>query len=100
MSEQLTDTDFVRVCRLDELPPVGAALAEVEGRRVSIVRTDDGTVCGLEALVRWEHPTHGLLTPAQFLGLAEENHLLGRIDAWALGEGMAALARWAAPTTT
>ncbi len=59
-----------------------------------IVRTVDGTVCGLEALVRWEHPEHGLLTPAQFLGLAEEHSLLGRIDAWALWEGMAALARW------
>jgi 3-phenylpropionate/trans-cinnamate dioxygenase ferredoxin subunit len=44
VSEQLTDTDFVRVCRLDELPPVGAALAEIEGRRVTIVRTDDGDV--------------------------------------------------------
>jgi 3-phenylpropionate/trans-cinnamate dioxygenase ferredoxin subunit len=44
MSEQLTDTDFVRVCRLDELPAVGAALAEIEGRRVTLVRTEDGTV--------------------------------------------------------
>ena len=44
MSEQLTDTDFVRVCRLDELPAVGAALAESEGRRVSVVRTADGAV--------------------------------------------------------
>ena len=42
MSEQLTDTDFVRVCRLDELPPVGATLAEINGRRVSLVRTEDG----------------------------------------------------------
>ena len=42
MSEQLTDTDFVRVCRLDELPLVGATLAEVNGRRVSLVRTEDG----------------------------------------------------------
>jgi 3-phenylpropionate/trans-cinnamate dioxygenase ferredoxin component len=44
MSEQLTDTDFVRVCRLDELPAEGAALAEIEGRRVTIVRTGDGDV--------------------------------------------------------
>ena len=42
MSEQVTDTDFVRVCRLDELPAVGAALAEIEGRRVTIVHTADG----------------------------------------------------------
>ncbi|MDA3038780.1 MAG: EAL domain-containing protein [Actinomycetota bacterium] len=60
-----------------------------------IVRSDDGSVCGLEALVRWEHPDHGLLIPSQFLGLAEEYSLLGRVDAWALEEGMAALARWA-----
>ena len=44
MSEQLTDTDFVRVCRLDELPAVGAALAEIDGRRVTLVRTEDGEV--------------------------------------------------------
>ena len=44
MSEQVTDTGFVRVCRLDELPAVGAALAEIEGRRVSIVHTADGDV--------------------------------------------------------
>ena len=42
MSEQLTDTDFVRVCRLDELPTVGATPAELDGRRVSLVRTEDG----------------------------------------------------------
>ena len=44
MSEQLTATDFVRVCRLDELPTVGATLAEIDGRRVSLVRTEDGDV--------------------------------------------------------
>ena len=44
MSEQVTDTGFVRVCRIDELPAVGAALAEIEGRRVTIVRTGDGDV--------------------------------------------------------
>ncbi|QKE86089.1 non-heme iron oxygenase ferredoxin subunit [Arthrobacter sp. NEB 688] len=40
----MTAEGFVHVCRLDELPAVGAALAEIEGRRVSIVRTEDGTV--------------------------------------------------------
>ncbi len=48
MSEQLTDTGFVRVCRLDDLPAVGAALAEIEGRRVAIVRDDDGDVHGVD----------------------------------------------------
>ncbi|MGL5816758.1 MAG: non-heme iron oxygenase ferredoxin subunit [Phycicoccus sp.] len=44
MTEQLTEQGFVRVCRLDELPETGAALAEIDGRRVSVVRTDDGAV--------------------------------------------------------
>ncbi|HMM94442.1 non-heme iron oxygenase ferredoxin subunit [Phycicoccus sp.] len=44
MSEQLTTEGFTYVCRLDELPEVGAALAEIEGRRVTIVRTEDGDV--------------------------------------------------------
>ena len=44
MSDQLTAQGFVRVCRLDELPEVGAALAEIDGRRVSVVRTEDGDV--------------------------------------------------------
>ncbi len=42
MSDQLTEQGFVRVCRLDELPAVGAALAEIEGRRVTLVRTETG----------------------------------------------------------
>ena len=43
-----TDADFVRVCRLDELPAVGAAAADIEGRIVAIVRTDDGTVYAVD----------------------------------------------------
>ena len=45
MSEvQETTADFVRVCALDELPSVGAAAADIEGRIVAIVRTADGDV--------------------------------------------------------
>lgn len=40
----VTESDFVRVCRLDELPEVGAAKAEVSGRVVALVRADDGSV--------------------------------------------------------
>lgn len=39
-----TEADFVRVCRVDELPTVGAAKAEIEGRVVSIVRAEDGSI--------------------------------------------------------
>ncbi|WP_435198616.1 non-heme iron oxygenase ferredoxin subunit [Janibacter sp. GS2] len=39
-----TDADYVRVCGLDELPATGAAKAEIEGRVVSIIRAEDGSV--------------------------------------------------------
>lgn len=43
-----------------------------------------GRVAAMEALIRWAHPDHGLLTPAQFLPLAQSNGLMGMIDSWAL----------------
>ncbi len=46
------------------------------------VRTS--TVVAMEALIRWAHPDHGLLTPAQFLPLAQSAGLMGMIDSWAL----------------
>ena len=46
--------------------------------------TEDGTVKGAEALIRWNHPKEGLLAPGAFIGLAEETGLIGVIDKWAL----------------
>ena len=48
----------------------------------------------IEALVRWQHPEHGLLAPAEFLPLAEETGLIAQIDQWALAEACLQLARW------
>ncbi|WP_068250829.1 non-heme iron oxygenase ferredoxin subunit [Janibacter corallicola] len=42
------DADFVRVCHLDELPEEGAAKAEVAGRTIAMVRTEDGTVHAID----------------------------------------------------
>lgn len=38
------DDDFVRVCRVDELPEVGAAAADINGTTVAIIRTEDGSI--------------------------------------------------------
>lgn len=43
-----------------------------------------GKITGLEALVRWNHPTHGLLSPADFIPLGEENGIINEIDNWVM----------------
>lgn len=45
-----------------------------------------GRVFGVEALMRWNHPLHGVLEPDQFIPLAEEAGTIGLLDAWAIDE--------------
>jgi diguanylate cyclase (GGDEF)-like protein/PAS domain S-box-containing protein len=45
-----------------------------------------GRVVGAEALIRWQHPERGLVTPREFISLAEETSLVIPIGEWALGE--------------
>ena len=49
-----------------------------------IVDVRTGHVAKLEALVRWEHPVHGLMTPDRFLHVAEANGLIAALDNWVL----------------
>jgi diguanylate cyclase (GGDEF)-like protein/PAS domain S-box-containing protein len=59
-----------------------------------IISFKTGRLAGFEALVRWEHPTRGLLYPADFLALAEETGLLGTIDRWTIRHGARQLKAW------
>ncbi|WP_127501467.1 putative bifunctional diguanylate cyclase/phosphodiesterase [Actinoplanes solisilvae] len=49
-----------------------------------IMRIADRTVTGVEALVRWQRPGHGLLAADSFIPIAEESHVITAIDAWAV----------------
>jgi len=48
------------------------------------VNLADGSICGAEALVRWDHPTLGFLTPNEFIPLAEQSGNISLISRWAL----------------
>jgi diguanylate cyclase (GGDEF)-like protein/PAS domain S-box-containing protein len=52
-----------------------------------VIRLDDGTISGVEALLRWNHPTRGMVGPDQFIPLAEETGLIVPIGRWVLREG-------------
>jgi diguanylate cyclase (GGDEF)-like protein/PAS domain S-box-containing protein len=60
-----------------------------------VLRTLEGTVVGVEALVRWQHPTRGLLGPAEFVAIAGESGLVPDLGAWAFEEAAQQAARWA-----
>ncbi len=55
-----------------------------------------GSVVGMEALLRWQHPERGLLWPADFLGVAESTGLAPEIGRWVFGECLAEAVTWSA----
>jgi len=59
-----------------------------------IVRLEDRTIAGFEALLRWDHPRLGRLPPKEFINLAEENGLIADLGAFALERTVRELAVW------
>ncbi|MBB5370504.1 MULTISPECIES: bifunctional diguanylate cyclase/phosphodiesterase [unclassified Janthinobacterium] len=55
-----------------------------------------GTVVGMEALLRWQHPRRGVLAPAQFLPLVEQTDLIIDIGEWVLRQALWQMQRWIA----
>ncbi|MHB0765627.1 phosphodiesterase DibA [Stutzerimonas sp. NM35] len=54
----------------------------------------DERIIGFEALVRWRHPEQGLITPAMFIPIAEENGLITAIDRWVLARACKQMRSW------
>ncbi|WP_432484775.1 putative bifunctional diguanylate cyclase/phosphodiesterase [Kineococcus esterisolvens] len=61
-----------------------------------IVELGTGRIDGFEALLRWHHPQRGMVPPADFVPLAEENALIVPIGRWVLQEACGQAARWQA----
>ncbi|MGX4643369.1 EAL domain-containing protein [Massilia sp. SYSU DXS3249] len=55
-----------------------------------------GRVCGVEALLRWERPGHGLVYPAEFVPVLEETGMVVRIGDWIIDEACRQIAAWEA----
>ncbi len=59
-----------------------------------LIRADDGTLLGSEALLRWNRPGHGILAPGLFIDLAEQTGLIQDIGRWALEEACRQCRHW------
>ena len=69
-------------------------LDELEMHFQPIVDTKTLSVCGAEALIRWRHPTKGMIMPDQFIPLAEETGMITQLGEWLLQTACSEAARW------
>ncbi len=84
------------VTRLEQEADLRTAVEEsqLEVYYQPVIDAVDGTVSGAEALVRWHHPTRGLLNPADFLSVAERSGLISDLGRVVLAQACSTLARW------
>jgi diguanylate cyclase (GGDEF)-like protein/PAS domain S-box-containing protein len=59
-----------------------------------IVNLASGEIAGFEALLRWQHPTRGLLGPIEFIGVVEETGLIREVGWWNLSEACRQISEW------
>jgi EAL domain-containing protein (putative c-di-GMP-specific phosphodiesterase class I) len=61
-----------------------------------IVSLETGEITGFESLLRWQHPTRGMLSPDKFISLAEDTGLIRELGWWGLSEACRCLKQWQA----
>jgi diguanylate cyclase (GGDEF)-like protein/PAS domain S-box-containing protein len=94
MFDEVTYTTLLRRARTAEdlQDALGAGQLSVDYQ--PIVRMSDGTVTGVEALLRWTHPTRGRLDAAEFVDVLEHSPALSRITRWMVHRACTDLSGW------
>ena len=59
-----------------------------------VVNIEDGKISSCEALLRWRHPERGMISPAEFIPIAEESGLINELGQWVLNAACAEAATW------
>jgi len=98
-NDYLYFTDKMNVCHHERISLENELRQAINGSEFKLyyqpqvsVRKD--RIVGLEALIRWQHPTHGLLSPDSFIDMAEETGLVCNITDWVLAEACGQMALW------
>lgn len=91
--------DALRRALLDELELVNNMDSALQGGQFEVYlqpkcRLADGGIVGAEALVRWNHPTRGVLTPGAFVPIFERNGFIMKLDAWVWEQVCRLLRKW------
>ncbi|MBU1329268.1 MAG: EAL domain-containing protein [Gammaproteobacteria bacterium] len=69
-------------------------LQELRVHYQPLIDLADGSMVGVEALVRWQHPQRGLVPPGEFIPIAEESGLISAIDTWVLQQACEQMVAW------
>ncbi|MCU1400124.1 MAG: hypothetical protein JWN62_3233 [Acidimicrobiales bacterium] len=100
-SIQIFDADLQdeMIKREDIESALSSALAAVDGDGLQlhyqpVLDTKSGELVGVEALIRWDRPGHGLLAPDSFIPIAEATALIIDVDQWVLRQATRQLAAW------
>lgn len=71
--------------------------SQFEAHFQPIISVRTGKLCGFEALMRWRHPVRGMVSPVEFIPIAEEIGQIDRLGRWMLFEACAQAASWPDP---
>jgi diguanylate cyclase (GGDEF)-like protein/PAS domain S-box-containing protein len=83
----MLEKDLTNAVERDDLRLVYQPVVSCKGERVT----------GFEALLRWNHPHHGPISPAEFIPIAEETSLIERVGEWVLRQACEEAAKWSIP---